>query len=98
MEHTIYIKFITNLDSSIYLSNFWKTREEFFDALVINHIDSDLNFYSNSYDKMDSAQKEKYSLFLKTIKEIKSNIQKSIKYEVLDVLENIEKVQISFTF
>lgn len=98
MEHNICIEFIVNLDTSIYLSSSWKTREEFFSSLIINHIDDDLKFYSNIYNKMDSAQKEKYSLFLKTIKEIKSNIQKSIKYEVLDVLENIEKVQISFTF
>ena len=57
MEHNICIEFIVNLDTSIYLSSSWKTREEFFSSLIINHIDDDLKFYSNSYNKMDSAQK-----------------------------------------
>ena len=98
MEHNIYIEFIVNLDTSIYLSSSWKTREEFFSSLIINHIDDDLKFYSNIYNKMDSAQKEKYYLFIKTVQEIKNSIQKSINYEVIDVLENIEKVKVSFSF
>ena len=98
MEHNIHIEFIVNLDTSIYLSSSWKTREEFFDSLVINHIDDDLKFYSNSYDKMDSIKKEKYYLFIKTVQEVKNSIQKSINYEVIDVLDHIEKVKISFNF
>jgi hypothetical protein len=98
MQKTVNVEFNVRLDKSIYQSSPWNTKESFFERLVLNHVDSDYNFFVKEHARMESPKKEEFSGLVQTLKEIKSSIKQSIKYQVVNTVDNIEEVKISFSF
>lgn len=98
MKSTIKTEFTVKMDKSIYENSPWKTKEEFFDIVVINHVDADLNLFKRFAEEEEGEKKENYKIFIKCVQEMKESINKSIQYDILNVNDNIEEVKISFSF
>lgn len=98
MANIIKVEFTSKIDKSIYENSPWKTKEEFFKDLIINHVDTDLKFFKRESEKMKGKQKQNYELFIQSLGEMKDSIHNSIQYEVLGLEDNIQELKISFSF
>jgi len=97
MKKNVKVKFDIKLNKNLYEGFSWKTKEEFFEQLVISHIAKNWIFYDKAI-KEDASKKEQYEGLVQTLKEMKQGIKESIKYETLNTNENIENVRIRFSF
>jgi hypothetical protein len=98
MENNIKLEFTVKMDKAIYEESPWNTKEKFFQKMVIGTVGSDVGFFKRDIKKMEGQQKEDYKIFLKTLKEMKGSINKSINYELVNTNENIEEVKINLSF
>jgi hypothetical protein len=98
MVQKVNVSFNIKLDKNVYEDSPWNTPEGFFNQLVIKHLAKDYIFLSNQINKFEPLEKEDYEGFLETLKNFKENISKSIKYELIQNIGNIEEIKISFNF
>lgn len=98
MASTIHVEFKIKLDNDICQSSRWKTKEKFFKALVINYLDEDLIFVKNYQKSAPPEEKEGFNGLITTLKNLKNDVNQSISYTTLNTKDNIEEIQINFTF
>lgn len=92
------VQFNIVLDKNIYKNTACNTREEFVNQFLVSNIAHDYHFIANSLEQQKPDEKEKYAPYLETLKNIKSSIQNSIKYELLSTQDNVETVKITCSF
>lgn len=96
---TVNVEFIVKVDKEIYSNTPWKTREEFFNHLVFEHIASDYHFIANSVEhQMKGEEKDKYIPYLETLKNIKEHLLNSATYEVINQEGSVEKIKVNCHF
>ncbi len=96
MKNKVNVEFNIKLNKEVYLDSPWNTKENFFNQLVVSHIGKDWVLIER-FSKKDNTEKE-YEGLVNTLKEMKENINNSIKYELLEFDGNNEKLKINFSF
>lgn len=98
MQHNINVEFTSTIDKTIYEKSVWNTKEEFFEKIILPHVDTDLKLFKREVKNMKGKQKAGYETVIQTLSEMKQSMYDTIKYEVLSEENNIENLKVSFHF
>lgn len=98
MEQKINVSFNIEVDKDVYKGSYWKTSESFFDELVVNYIAKHYDLIARSIAKEDISEQQLNEGMLRTLKDLKQSAKKSIKYELVQVNNNIEEFKVTFNF
>ena len=96
------VEFNIKLNKKIYEENNYKTRNDFFSQSVLMNVASDYIFILNLLENKDNKEKEKYSNYLETLKNIKrffyqtsaTLVPLKFKYKNISFLKNKTKIKI----
>ncbi len=82
---SIDVEFQINVNPAIYQTDEYKTVEDFFNQNIVQYIAKDYDFIVSLMQKQKSQEEQMaYENYLITLKDIKSSIEKSIRFELIN--------------